>query len=76
MHSKGLDFRKTPADKVTFVSIPAVLGRTSLLVSSAIVSKSTPLEFGDPCAFGARIVLRDVVSRFPFPAHSAPHGPE
>jgi hypothetical protein len=30
----------------------------------------------DPCAFGTRIILGDVVSGLPFPAQSVPHGPE
>jgi hypothetical protein len=30
----------------------------------------------DPCAFGARIILGDVVSGLPFPAQSVPHSPE
>jgi hypothetical protein len=30
----------------------------------------------DPCAFGTRIVLGDLVSGLPFPAQSVPHGPE
>ena len=30
----------------------------------------------DPCAFGTRIILGDVVSGLPIPAQSVPHGPE
>src|SRR5215468_12489616 len=30
----------------------------------------------DPCAFGTRIILGEVVSGVPFPAQSVPHGPE
>jgi hypothetical protein len=30
----------------------------------------------DPCAFGARIVLGNLVSGLPFPVQSVPHGPE
>src|SRR5215475_13226515 len=30
----------------------------------------------DPCAFGTRIILGDVVSGLPLPAQSVPHGPK
>ena len=30
----------------------------------------------DPCAFSARVVLGDLVSRLPFPVQSVPHGPD
>src|SRR5258707_13719245 len=30
----------------------------------------------DPCAFGTRIILGDVVSGLPIPAQSVPHAPE
>jgi len=36
-----------------------------------------PMQPGmDPCAFGTRIILGDVVSGLPIPAQSVPHGPE
>ena len=61
-------------DEIAFGHLPL---SAPIPVAGVVQIALDAMQIGvDPCAFGARIVLGDLVSGLPFPVHSVPHGPE